>query len=348
MYNINKIPYAILLLFTLIFNLIIGFIGWRSGPYMPFTLFYLIPILFLVYHKKTTSTVLIVNSVLITLLWIIIYIQINPWMYCLINSILRLSIFLFVSIVLHLLIKQRAKLKEQNDELIRINLEKNTLLGMAAHDIKNGLNSIFSFSELLIENKKLKSEFEQEYDFIQMIFKSSKTLIMLLTDILDISKIESGIVVLHPLKNEYISFITERIKLIQVIAQKKEITIQTDFKINSVFIDFDPVYLQEPIDNLLSNAIKYSFPKNEIKIIVFQKENTLITEVCDYGVGIPEKEIHKLFKPFTKISSMPTSGETSSGLGLAIAKKIIELHNGTIGVRSIEGKGSTFFYTLNF
>ena len=104
--------------------------------------------------------------------------------------------------------------------------------------------------------------------------------------------------------------------------------------------------MSQALDNLINNAIKYSRAATNINVRVSLKDNFVLTEVEDSGVGIPKEEIEKLFKVFSTTSAKTTAHERSSGLGLAICKKIIETHGGTIGVRSEVGKGSTFFFTL--
>jgi signal transduction histidine kinase len=100
------------------------------------------------------------------------------------------------------------------------------------------------------------------------------------------------------------------------------------------------------LNNLISNAIKYSHSDTTIRIEVFKEKSFVVTRVIDQGQGIPENELPHVFKPFQKASTKPTAGEKSTGLGLAIVKRIIEGHQGEIGVKSEVGKGSIFFFKL--
>ena len=110
---------------------------------------------------------------------------------------------------------------------------------------------------------------------------------------------------------------------------------------------FDDKYLGEVVDNLLTNAIKYSNPHSRIFVRVsVTPEDNIRTEIIDEGVGIPVAEQHKLFQYFQKTSTEPTGGEGSTGLGLAIAKKIVSIHEGHIGVKSEPGTGSEFYFEL--
>jgi signal transduction histidine kinase len=111
-------------------------------------------------------------------------------------------------------------------------------------------------------------------------------------------------------------------------------------------IGFDQNKIEQVLNNLISNAIKYSHPHTTITIEVLKEKAFVVTNVIDQGQGIPQDELPHVFKAFQKTSTKPTAGEKSTGLGLAIVKKIVEGHQGEIGVESEVGKGSTFFFKL--
>jgi signal transduction histidine kinase len=137
------------------------------------------------------------------------------------------------------------------------------------------------------------------------------------------------------------------IYLNQIIADQKEIVIKLETSEDNFFINFDEHYLSEVVNNLLSNAIKFSSPGSEVLIKVSKTEkNSVLTEIIDKGKGVPEEEQIKLFNYFQKTSTLPTAGEVSTGLGLAIARKIILEHHGSIGVKSAINVGSNFYYEL--
>lgn len=113
-----------------------------------------------------------------------------------------------------------------------------------------------------------------------------------------------------------------------------------------LIVSIDQGKISQVLNNLIGNAIKYSYPDSIITIKVFKEGDQFVTQVIDNGQGIPESEIEGIFNPFKRTSVRPTGGEASHGLGLAIVKKIIEGHNGHVGVRSEFGKGSVFYFTL--
>jgi len=129
-------------------------------------------------------------------------------------------------------------------------------------------------------------------------------------------------------------------------ANEKDISINLGLRDEIPLIDFDRNKIEQVLNNLISNAIKYSYPNTEINIEVEREGDFLLTKVIDQGQGIPEDEQPNIFKAFQKASTKPTAGEKSTGLGLAIAKKIVEGHKGEIWVKSEVGKGSTFYFKL--
>jgi len=233
------------------------------------------------------------------------------------------------------------ELEEQNQLLKSLNEQKNEFLGIAAHDLRNPIGVIQGFSELLEEN--IADEFK---DYTEEITKMSSKMLSLLDDLLDISKIEAGKLDLNKYEIDYNAFVAQNIRMNELLAKSKGIKIVSDLEVHELIVSVDEEKINQVLNNLIGNAIKYSYPGSTITVKVFKEINQLVTQVIDNGQGIPEKEIEGLFYPFKQTSVRPTSGETSHGLGLAIVKKIIEGHNGHVGVSSEFGKGSVFSFIL--
>ncbi len=262
------------------------------------------------------------------------------------NALIVFAFLLIVGLLILFLKKKIKELNEINEELFKANEKKNNLLGIAAHDLRNPISIINSFSELILaqHSKDLDPHIWQIIGYIHEI--SNNTLI-LLKNLLDISVIESGKINIELKMQDYLEFLRKNIYLNQILAEKKEITIKLLTNEKDIKLKFDEHYLSEVINNLLSNAIKYSFSKNEILIQVTRTDkNSVLTEIIDKGKGIPKNEQNKLFNYFQKTSTQPTNGEKSTGLGLAIARKIIQEHHGQIGVKSNIGIGSNFYFEL--
>ena len=233
------------------------------------------------------------------------------------------------------------ELEEQNQLLKSLNEQKNEFRGIAAHDLRNPIGVIQGFSELLEEN--IDDEFK---DYTGEITKMSSKMLSLLNDLLDISKIEAGKLDLKKDEIDYNAFVAQNIRMNELLAKSKGIKIVSDLEVHELIVSVDEEKINQVLNNLIGNAIKYSYPGSTITVKVFKEKNQLVTQVIDNGQGIPEKEIDGLFYPFKQTSVKPTSGETSHGLGLAIVKKIIEGHNGHVGVTSEFGKGSVFSFIL--
>jgi signal transduction histidine kinase len=233
------------------------------------------------------------------------------------------------------------ELEDQNNTLKLLNEQKNEFLGIAAHDLRNPLGVILGFSELLGE--KVGDDLKIYTD---LIYKTSSTMLQLLNDLLDISKIEAGKLELRKKNIDYIELVKQNIKMNNFFAQGKDIQIISEFELSGQTLFIDESKIDQVLNNLIGNAVKYSYPNSTIKVRVFEIDNLLITQVIDHGPGIPSKELNDIFFPFRRTSVRPTNGESSHGLGLAIVKKIIEGHGGQVGVKSKIKEGSTFTFTL--
>ena len=261
------------------------------------------------------------------------------------NLLIRVAALLLLAYLIFKIKIQRKLLKDLNDDLEKAIIEKNEFVGMAAHDLRSPINTIFSFANLLLdtENSNLN---QKQLKYIQSIKSVSGKMILLLNDTLNLTSIESGTLVLSKQPYEYFTTINEVVKEIKVFANKKKIHIELDKVENKIMLNIDRKRIGQVLDNLLSNAIKFSKPHTSIIIKVRQNDGFVTTEIIDQGVGIKDSEIEQVFKPFVKTSSKPTEGEDSTGLGLAIVKKIIEAHGGEISVTSKQNVGSTFGFTL--
>ncbi len=247
------------------------------------------------------------------------------------------------------LANMQRKLTKKTAELERMNKLKNKMLGMAAHDLRNPLTIIQNYALFLIEDHEENKIFtDDQFELVKEIKESSEYMVQIIEDMLDISAIESGSISLEK-KDEDIGKLIERtVSLNRPTATKKDISIITSLPDLPINKEVDAHKFQQVLDNLISNSIKYSQLGSEITVgIEVQNESSAITIfVKDEGQGIPKDELEDLFVPFAKISSKPTAGEKSTGLGLAIAKKIVEAHDGEIEVESEVGEGTTFFVNI--
>ena len=237
------------------------------------------------------------------------------------------------------------ELQKKNIQLDQLNQLKNQFLGMAAHDLRNPISSILTFSEFILES--------DDYDIsddlrkiLELIKTASDFMLKLLEELLDVVKIESGKLQLNYENVPIDDFLRKNIEVNALLAEKKQIKLVLNIPQQLPEIAIDPVKIEQVLNNLVSNAIKYSFNETIITVSAFSTEEHVLISVRDQGQGIPEKELDKIFVPFAKISVKGTAGEKSAGLGLSIVKRIVTGHLGRIWVESEVGKGSCFYFTL--
>lgn len=207
------------------------------------------------------------------------------------------------------------------------------LLHIAAHDLKNPLSNIQALSELL---KNQKEEHKKE-KIAQLIQESSANMISLIDRLVKLSEIENKQQLMDLKPTDIKELVSEVIQENKASARKKEQSIHFEAEGNS-FPLVDRDWMREILDNLINNAIKYSPQGKSIAVYVkAEEESGLYLEVKDQGQGFSEEDLKKAFQKFSRLSSKPTGGESSTGLGLSIVKTLVEFQGGTVSVES-EGK----------
>lgn len=227
------------------------------------------------------------------------------------------------------------------------NLLKSKFLANMSHEIRTPMHGISSFAQLGIKKAKKIGQ-DTLLDYFQEIYSCEERLILLLNDLLDLSNLESG-------KTDYDLRMADLSNLTLVVknefmirAAEKEITLEFERPDFQTKIIIDQNRIVQVIQNLLSNSIKYSLKGGSVQIQIKKTENNELTFlVIDRGIGIPEKELIKIFEKFEQ-SSITKTGAGGTGLGLAISKKIITAHNGKIWAINNPDKGATFGFMLPF
>jgi two-component system phosphate regulon sensor histidine kinase PhoR len=236
--------------------------------------------------------------------------------------------------------QEAKKLQEKKEELLKI---KEELFGAIVHDIKNPAGLIRGFAELL--NSYDLSRQEQE-NIIKVILETSDKMVQLTEEMTKLIIVESDEVVLD-MQTINLDKVIDRVFLLnKPNAEKKKISLVTELPSSLPQVNADPMRIEEVIDNLVNNAIKYTSSKGKVEIFSELTANSLIIHIRDSGLGISEDEVKRVFSPLQRLTPKPTGNEPSSGVGLSIAKRIIEMHGGKIWVKSKVGDGSTFSFSL--
>jgi signal transduction histidine kinase len=242
------------------------------------------------------------------------------------------------------LINYQKEWQKEKKHLEHLNKEKNEILAIAAHDLKNPIFSIQLLGKTIRDDTSLTKE--ELFEFSNDIVASCDRIIDIIKQLLDLNSIESGKIVVNISVCNIIEPIQHLIELYRFKSEKKNIKLHYEF-IGDGIAKTDLNAVKNIFDNFISNAIKYSPYDKTVFIKVYDNADKLVIDVSDEGPGIPEAEKDKLFKRFSKISNKPTGGENSTGLGLSIVKKFSELVDAEISFKNNENTaGATFSVIL--
>jgi len=259
---------------------------------------------------------------------------------------LRITRVKKVNLKLEEKVKNRTvELEESQEELTETIHTKDRFFSIIAHDLKNPMNSLIGFSDLLIKNWGSYND-EKKHKFITMINTSSIHLYNLLINLLEWSKTQIGNIKVDRTLIDLNDLILENIELLRGQANKKEIAFL--FNPNGENVAFaDKNMLNTVIRNLLSNAIKYSYRDSEIVILIkHTMQSNVEISISDTGVGLSQEKISSLFSVKKNISTLGTEKEKGTGLGLIVCQEFVEINNGSLRIESATGEGSTFIVSL--
>ena len=234
---------------------------------------------------------------------------------------------------------EKEKIKAQSADLM-----KSAFLATMSHELRTPMNSIIGFTGILLKEFAGPLNEEQKKQ-LSMVKNSSQHLLGLINDILDISKIEAGKLKVSLDHFNYLVTLAKTIDFLVPQAAKKDIVIHSEISEMQILLHSDERRVEQILLNLLSNAIKFS-NKGVIQVKVAIKDNLVVTQVIDQGIGISKKDLNKLFVPFIQLEAGLSRSHEGTGLGLAISKSLIEKLGGTIYVQSKKGVGSNFTFTL--
>jgi len=254
------------------------------------------------------------------------------------------------------IISRTRELTRANEELVRADQAKSQFISNMSHELRTPLTSINGFSEILLDGL-FGSVNEQQHTYLETILASGRHLLELINDILDMSKIEAGRMSLKLEQLDVEHLIEDVIPVLDGYASKAGVSIRVEGAAGLPPLPVDRTKFKQILYNLCSNAIKFSPEGGEVVIIAGQSDepataeggegySTLKISVQDAGIGIAPQDIERIFAPFEQVESSHSRRFEGTGLGLALTKRMVEMHGGRLEVSSEPGKGSCFSFSL--
>ncbi len=244
------------------------------------------------------------------------------------------------------LVDTRRRLEQQAEELTRAGTYKSQFLANMSHELRTPLNAILGFTQLLHEGEVGPVSGEQR-DFLGNVLTSSRHLLRLINDVLDLAKVESGKLEFRRESVDLIQAIGEVGAILRTTAAEKQVRVEiaVDSTIGRVFLD--PARLKQVLYNYLSNALKFTPAGGLVSVRALPEGADFFRlEVHDTGAGIRPEDLARLFVEFQQLDAGATKKHAGTGLGLALTKRMVEAQGGTVGVRSTPGIGSIFHAVL--
>ena len=239
--------------------------------------------------------------------------------------------------------KTSADLDSANKRLQQLDKAKDEFVSLASHELRTPMTAIKSYVWMVLNDKSG----PKTKDYLQLVFNSTERLIHLVNDMLDISRIESGLVQLKLTQFDMPELLKQIVDEFKARAGDKKIKLELELKEKLPLVTADRDKVMQVLENLVGNSLKFTDSGGKIVLSSQVSGDYLQTSVSDSGRGISEDEISKLFTKFERGGSpLTTLSEPGTGLGLYLCKQYVELHKGTISVKSELGQGSTFTFTL--
>lgn len=238
---------------------------------------------------------------------------------------------------------------DAKDKAEKASQAKSEFLANMSHELRTPLNSIIGLSKIMTEDAEDKSE---DLDMGTIIHKSATHLLEIVNDILDLSKIEAGGMMLEKIGFDIKPIISTVAEALSPAASAKGISLNYSYDKNLPYISGDPIRIRRILTNLVGNAVKYT-SQGSVDIVLEYRtiENSTIQITCfvtDTGIGIPQDKLDIIFEKFAQVDDTITRKYGGTGLGLAITKELVEMMGGTIGVESTEGVGTKFWFSIPF
>ena len=244
-------------------------------------------------------------------------------------------------------VQRERMLKEEHRKAVQASNAKSEFLANMSHELRTPLNSILGFAESMKNGLFGNVENEEHRDYLGIIQSSGSHLLNLINDILDVSKVEAGMMKLDEHGFALKALIDRCVTMMQVKLNKEEIFLTVRIPDDLPDIYADEIKVKQIFVNLLSNAVKFTSRGGRVDVTcALNEEKGIVLSVEDKGIGISGDDLKKLFQPFTQVENVMTRSKEGTGLGLTLVRAISELHGGTVEIQSEPGEGTNVTVTF--
>ncbi len=231
-------------------------------------------------------------------------------------------------------------LRDANAQLEKRNRSKSEFLANMSHELRTPLHAIIGFSELLHDEIRAANLDPSQRAYVGHILESGRHLLALINDVLDMSRVEAGRI---DLRREHASsrdIALRAAEIVRPLAVKQGVALEVEVSHETLQIYVDPLRMKQVLYNLLSNAIKFTPKGGRVRLGISSTDDLVVMSVADTGIGMRAEDLPRLFREFERLET--NDEREGTGLGLALTKRLVELHGGSIRVESELGSGSTF------
>ena len=240
-------------------------------------------------------------------------------------------------------LRDKVGLQASYEKLRELDQLKSQFFANVSHELRTPLTMSLAPLESILSGEK--GEISQDANkYLEIVHQNSLRLLKLINDLLDFSKVEAGKMKLKVVENDIVKLAQILLTSVDSWAERSQIAVEFAAEAGVPKVHFDKDKIEKVILNLLSNAIKFSRPGGKINLRISRIDEKVRVTVSDNGIGIQDDDLRKVFERFSQLDSSTSGGHRGTGIGLSLAKELVELHNGKIWVESERGKGSTFSF----
>lgn len=240
-----------------------------------------------------------------------------------------------------------SKFRSKNKKLEEINQSKDDFLSIASHQLRTPLTSIKGYISIILDGDAGEIN-DLQHRFLTEAYDSSERMVRIISDFLNVSRLQTGKFEISKNKDDLVKIVKNELSTLQEMANTRDVKLEFIHKIDKLEFEADFNKLRQVVMNMIDNAIYYSPANSKIEIVVDKDAENAIFMVSDQGIGVPKDQQDRLFSKFYRATNAKKKRPDGTGVGLYLANRVVEGHNGKMIFKSEEGKGSTFGFRIPF